>query len=319
VTPRVVVAGELALDVRPLLTGCEVSAGDLSRDETLAALARADALIALLTLRVDAELLAHAPRLGIVANHAVGTDNVDVAACSARGIAVTSTPGVLTEATADLTFALLLAAARRLGEGEALVRSGGWRGWQPGQLLGADVYGRTLGLIGFGRIGQAVAARAAGFQMRVLTTTRHASCAAGARRVELDQLLAEADFVSLHCPLTPETRGIIDAAALARMKPGAILVNTARGACVDEAALAAALQSGHLGAAGLDVFAEEPHIHPALLAAPRTVLLPHLGSATRSARGRMAELCAEAVTDYFAGRRPRHLVNPDAWPPSTPR
>jgi glyoxylate reductase len=233
----------------------------------------------------------------------VGVDNIDLAAARRRGVAVTNTPDVLTEATADVTFALLLAAARRLGEGERLVRAGEWRGWEPGQLLGAEVHGRTLGIIGMGRIGRAVARRAEGFAMRVL---HHTPRAPGS--VPLGDLLAESDFISIHCRLDASTRGLIGARELSLMKPGAILVNTARGAIVDEEALAAALTEGRLAGAGLDVYSDEPNVPPALLAAPRAVLLPHLGSATHAARARMAELCASGVREVLAGRRPHNLV-----------
>jgi glyoxylate reductase len=299
----VVVSSPLAIDVRPLLAGHEVVGGDrrLGRDELLAAVGGADGLICLLSDRIDEELLARAPRLRVVANHAVGVDNVDRAACARRGIVLANTPDVLTDATADLTFALLLAVARRVVEGDALVRSGGWTGWEPGQLLGADLAGRTLGIVGLGRIGQAVARRAAGFGMRVVWTGRGVG-------VPLAELLASSDFVTLHCPLTPATRGLIDAAALAKMKPTAILVNTARGDIVDEPALVAALAQGRIAGAGLDVFAAEPEVPAALRADPRVVVLPHVGSATRGTRARMAELCAEAVTAVLAGRMPANRV-----------
>ena len=285
------------------------------------ALAEAEALVCLLTHRIDAALLDRAPRLRVVANYAVGHDNVDLAAATARGIAVTNTPDVLTEATADLAFALLLAAARRLGEGERLVRAGRWTGWEPGQLLGTDVWGRTLGIVGLGRIGAAMARRGRGFGMPILYSQRHPAppeVAAGAEHVPLDELLARADAISIHCPLTPATRHLIDAAALARMKPTAILVNTARGPIIDEAALADALAAGRIAGAGIDVFEREPEIHPGLLASERAVLAPHLGSATTTARRRMAELCARAVRSVLAGQRPDFLVNPAVWPRSGP-
>ena len=269
--------------------------------------ADAEALVCLLGDRVDDAALAAMPRLRVVANFAVGHDNVDLAAATARGVVVTNTPGVLTEATADFTWALLLAVARRVGEGERLVRAGQWRGWTPELLLGTELGGRTLGIVGLGRIGRAVARRAAGFGMRVIASGRPGTDGDIAR-VPLPELLATADVVSLHCPLTPETLGIIDAAALARMKPGAILLNTARGACVDDGALADALERGHLGGAGLDVFVDEPRIDPRLLAAPRIVLAPHLGSATTTARVRMAELCISAVRDVLSGVVPPNRV-----------
>jgi glyoxylate reductase len=289
-----------------------------------AALVDADGWVALLTDRVDAARLDRAPRLRVVANFAVGVNNVDLDAATARRVIVTHTPDVLTEATADLAFGLLLAAARRFHEGEALARSGAWRGWAPDQLLGAEVHGRTLGVVGLGRIGRAMAARARGFDLRVVyagprRAPAHLEWALEARHVPLDELLAEADFVSLHCPLPDETRHLVGARELARMKPGAVLVNTARGPIVDEAALADALARGHLGGAGLDVYEDEPRVHPALAASPRAVLLPHLGSATVATRARMAELAAGSVADVLAGRRPRHVANAEVLslrPPS---
>ncbi len=258
------------------------------------------AIVALLTDRIDAALLARAPRLRVVANVAVGVDNVDLDACRARGVVVTNTPGVLTEATADFAFALLLAAARRVAEGDRLVRRGEFHGWSLGMLLGAPVHGTTLGIVGLGRIGQAVARRARGFGMHVLYTqrTRLAESlerALGATFVDVDALFAESDAVTLHCPLTPATRHLVSAERLARMKPTALLVNTARGACVDEAALAAALASDRLGGAALDVFEDEPRIHPALVACERVVLAPHIASADRPTREAMARIAADNV------------------------
>ncbi|WP_428269702.1 2-hydroxyacid dehydrogenase [Haliangium sp.] len=317
----VVSSAALPFDIAPILGAVEYRApatGSFDRAALLAALGDADALICLLTVAVDEALLEAAPGLRVVANFAVGYDNVDVAAATRRGVAVANTPGALTEATADFTFALLLGAARRLAEGDRLVRSGAWTGWAPGQHLGADVFGAELGLIGFGRIGQAVARRARGFSMTVRYTNGSGAVAPadqahGAVRVELDELLARSDVVSLHCPLTPATRHIIDAAALAAMKPGAVLVNTARGACVDEAALVAALDRGHLGAAGLDVFEHEPAVPAPLRACARVLLAPHAGSATTTARRRMAETCARAVRAALDGRAPETVVNPEIY------
>ena len=277
-------------------------------------LADAEALICLLLDRIDEAVLARAPALRVVANCAVGVDNVDLAAATARGIAVTNTPDVLTRATAELAFALALAAARRLGEGERLVRSGAWHGWALDQLLGMELAGKQLGIVGFGRIGRAVAHRALGFEMRVVYADPEAVAGAPARRVPLDELFATSDVVSLHCPLTPETRHVVDARRLALMKPTAILVNTARGACVDEPALIEALEAGRLGAAALDVYDREPALDPRLLACPRLTLAPHIGSATTEARTQMAQLCADAVIAVLSGRRPPNLVNPAAWP-----
>jgi glyoxylate reductase len=308
---RVVVTWPLPPTARALLDGHEVV---LAPGPALpAALAEADALITLLTDRVDGALLDGAPRLRVVANVAVGVDNVDRAAAAARGVVVTHTPDVLTDATADLAFALLLATARRFPEGNALLRSGKWSGWEPGQLLGAAVFGATLGIVGLGRIGRAVAARARGFEMSLLYAAprrapAHIEWALDARHVALDELLARADFVSLHCPLTDGTRHLIGARELSLMKPTAILINTARGAIVDEPALAAALEHEVLAGCGLDVFEDEPRIHPVLAASPRALLLPHLGSATVAARTAMAESAAAAVADVLAGRKPRHAV-----------
>jgi len=269
-------------------------------------LREADAAICTLTERIGAEVLAQAPRLRVIANYAVGYDNIDVPAAQARGLIVTNTPEVLTDATADLTWALLLAVARRLTEGDRLVRQGAWTGWAPTQLLGAEVHGKTLGIVGMGRIGQAVARRAAGFAMRVLYASRR-DVPAGAgggtwQRRPLQDLLTESDFVSLHVPLTPETRHLIGTRELQRMKPTAYLINTARGPVVDETALADALASGRIAGAGLDVYEQEPRVHPGLLALPQVVALPHLGSATHHARIRMGLMCVENVRAVLAGR-----------------
>jgi glyoxylate reductase len=266
-----------------------------------------DALVSLFSDRVDAALLDRAPRLRVVANFAVGYDNVDVAACGARGIVVTNTPGVLSEATADLAFGLLLSTARRITEGDRLVRRGAFLGLTPSFLLGAQVHGATLGIVGLGRIGQAMARRARGFGMRVIYANRtrapaELERALGATAMDLDDVFAQADIVSLHCPLTPETHHLVNARRLARMKPGAILVNTTRGSVVDESALASALASGPIGGAGLDVYEEEPRVHPALLALENVVLAPHIGSADRPTREAMARIAAENVLAVLADR-----------------
>jgi glyoxylate reductase len=276
-------------------------------DRLRAAAADVEGIVCLLTDRIDAEVLAAGNRLRVVGNVAVGVDNIDLGAARAAGIAVCNTPGVLDETTADLAFALLLTAARRMSEAEADLRGGRWPGWAMDQYVGHDVHGATLGLVGYGRIGRAVARRAAGFDMRVLHHTRHPTGEPGWTE-RLEDLLTAADFVSLHVPLTASTRHLIAARELALMKPTAVLVNTARGPVVDEAALAAALDSGQLFAAGLDVYEQEPAVHPRLLAAPRTVLLPHVGSATVSTRTRMARLAAEGVRAVLAGERPDNLV-----------
>ena len=305
--PRLFVARKLSIDPRSVVgpdVEVDVWDDDLPppRAELLARVARADGLLALLTERVDAELLDAAPALQVVANHAVGVDNVDVDACTARGIWVTNTPDAVTESTADLTWALLLATARRIGEGERLVRAGGFTAWTPTLLLGLELRGATLGIVGLGRIGEAVARRARGFGMHVLHTTSRGG-------IPLEELLASSDVVSLHCPLVPETRHLIDARRLAQMKRGAILVNTSRGPVVDEAALVAALESGHLGGAGLDVYEDEPRIHPGLLRREDVVLIPHLGSATHATRALMATMALSDAARVLRGERPVHPVN----------
>ncbi|MFN8163318.1 MAG: D-glycerate dehydrogenase [Solirubrobacterales bacterium] len=290
----------------------------LPRPELLAAVAGADAILTLLHDRVDAELLdAAGPRLRCVANVAVGHDNVDLAAAAERGVAVANTPGVLDEATADLTLALLLAAARRLGEGERLIRSGAPWAWSMSFMLGVDLRGKLLGIVGLGAIGSRVARRALAFGMRIAYAGRHEADPAvvaelGAERLALDQLLESADVVSLHCPLTEETRHLISAARLARMKPGAILVNAARGPVVDEAALVEALRDGPLAAAALDVYEHEPEVHPGLLGMENVTLAPHLGSATVGTRRAMAELAAQNAIAAVRGERLPTPVPPPA-------
>jgi glyoxylate reductase len=271
-----------------------------------AATADADGLLSLLTDRVDAELMQASPRLRAISSYAVGVDNIDLKAARARAIAVGNTPDVLTEATADLTFALLLAAARRLPEAMMAASGGEWVTWEPGSWLGADVHGATLGIIGMGRIGRAVARRAAGFDMNVI----HASARDGDGDAEaVAGVLAQADFVSLHCPLTPQTRHLIDAAALEAMKPDAILINTARGPIVDQAALARALHDGAIAGAALDVTdPEPPRPDDPLLHAPNLILTPHVGSATTTARSRMAELAVENLLAGLDGRPMPHPV-----------
>jgi lactate dehydrogenase-like 2-hydroxyacid dehydrogenase len=271
-------------------------------EELRAGAARAEGLLSMLTDRVDAALLDACPSVRAVANLAVGTDNIDLDAVAARGVAVGNTPGVLDEATADLAFALLLAAARRLPEGEAAVRGGEWTTWQPAWMLGTDVSGATLGIVGLGRIGRAVARRAEAFGMEVLHTSRSAG-------VPLEELLERSDHVSLHCPLTAETRHLMDARALARMKPTAILVNTARGAIVDQAALREALLAGTIAGAALDVTDPEPlPADDPLLDAPNLLVVPHIGSATTRTRARMADLAVDNLLAALAGRPMPHAV-----------
>lgn len=272
----------------------------------------------MLTDRIDAELLAACPALRVVSSCSVGVDHVDLAAASARGIPVGHTPGVLVETTADLAFALLLAAARRVVEADRFVRDGGWtpdRRWEPDLLLGAEVQGATLGIVGLGAIGQAVARRARGFGMRVLGWTRSGRQVDGVEAASLHGLLAQSDFVSIHVAHGPETQGLLDADALARMKPGAILVNTARGGIVDERALAVSLSTGHLAGAALDVFEREP-VDPLspLLALPNVVATPHIGSASEATRARMAELAVDNLLAGLEGRPLPHCANPEVGP-----
>jgi glyoxylate reductase len=283
-----------------------------THDELVTAATEIDAIVCLLTDKIDRSVLeaaAGAGRLQVVANVAVGYDNIDVAAATELGIAVCNTPGVLDETTADLAFLLILAASRLAHDAEADLRDGAWKGWGIMQYLGQDVHAATLGLVGFGRIGQAVARRAAGFGMNVVHHTRHDTSITGWVG-DLDRLLAESDVVSLHVPLTDATRHLIGARELGLMRSTAVLVNTARGPVVDEAALATALEDGTIFAAGLDVFEREPEVHPALLAAPRTVLLPHVGSATTATRTRMATVASEGARAVLAGERPPNLVSP---------
>jgi glyoxylate reductase len=255
----------------------------------------AEGLLTLLTDRVDAAFLDACPRLCAIANYAVGVDNIDLQACGQRDVAVGNTPDVLTDATADLAFALLLAAARKLPEAMAAVSAGDWVTWEPGRYLGAAVHGATLGIIGMGRIGRAMAARGRGFEMEIVHTS-------GRGRNEVDSVLAQSDFVSLHCPLTPATRHLIGADALARMPRHAILINTARGPIVDQTALAAALHAGEIAGAALDVTDPEPlGADDPLLRAPNLIVAPHIGSATRVARERMADICVENLLAALAG------------------
>ena len=305
--PRVFITSKLALDPREVLgPGIEIDQHDselaVSREALLQRTHDAQALLPTLADRVDAELLDAAPRLRVVANHAVGYDNVDVAACSARGVWVTNTPGVLTDSTADLTWTLILTLVRRVREGDRMMREGKFAGWAPTMLLGRQLRGSTLGLIGYGRIAQAVEERAKAFGMNVLH-----SCRSGG--VTLVELLEQSDIVSIHCPLTSETRHLIGTKELSRMKRGAQLINTARGPIVDEAQLVAALESGHLGGAALDVFEEEPRVHKGLIDRDDVVLLPHLGSATVETRQAMAQIALSQVELVLSGRRPEHAVN----------
>jgi glyoxylate reductase len=288
----------------------------LAPEELRGLVAGADGVLCLLTDAIDAAVLDAARGCTIFANMAVGYNNIDVAAATERGILVTNTPGVLTDCTADLTWALLLGVARRVAEGDVEMRAGRFPGWGPLYMLGGDVTGATLGLIGPGRIATAVARRAVGFGMTILYNGRRGSFemeALGAERVELDHLLRHSDFVSLHVPLTPETRHLIDAEALGKMKPSAYLINTARGPVVDEKALVDALKAGRIAGAGIDVYEDEPAMAPGLAECKNALLLPHLGSATLGVRAAMSRIAAENLVAALEGRKPPNLLNPEAW------
>ncbi len=282
------------------------------RSKLLAAVGDAQGLFSMISESIDEELFAAARRLEIVSNMAVGYDNIDIAAASQRGVVVCNTPDVLTETTAELTIALMFAASRRIAEADRFVRAGQWSAWGPQMLLGLDLAGSTLGIVGAGRIGRAVARRANALGIGVVYASRSASRVMeeelSAQRLELDQLMAEADVVSLHVPLTPDTRRLIDRRRLGLMKNSAILLNTSRGQVVDERALAAALASGDLFAAGLDVFEDEPSVCGELLELENVVLLPHIGSATVATRRRMAAAAVENLVRFFSGREPLSVV-----------
>ena len=321
--PRVYVTRVIPEDGLALVreaTACRVWEGELPppREVLLREVGEIDGLLCLLTDPIDAALLDAAPRLRVISQMAVGVDNIDVAACTRRGIPVGYTPGVLAETTADLAWALLMATARRVVEADAYTRSGAWKTWEPMGLLGRDLHHATLGIIGLGGIGTEVAKRARGFEMRILYFSRRRKpeleASLGLEYRLMDELLREADFVSLHCALTAETRHLIGARELALMKPTAILINTTRGPVVDQAALAAALKAGTLAAAGLDVFEAEPvPLDDPILSLPNVVALPHIGSASVDTRGRMARMAAENLLAALSDQRPPNLVNPEAW------
>ena len=287
-----------------------------TKAEIIAGLKGREALFCNILDRVDAEMLDGCPGLKVVANFGVGFNNIDVAAATARKIPVTNTPGVLTDATADITFALLLAVARRIGEGERLVRTRKWTGWQPLQLLGADIAGATLGIIGFGRIGRAVARRAKGFDMRVIYWNRARLSAAeegGTSYASFDDVLRQSDFISLHVAYNSETHHLLGEKQFALMKPTAFVINTSRGAVIDEAALVRALQTRRIAGAGLDVFEREPQIEPGLHELENVVLAPHLGSATIGTRTKMGMIVLDNLLAACAGRRPPNCVNPQVF------
>jgi lactate dehydrogenase-like 2-hydroxyacid dehydrogenase len=302
-----------------LAAHCEVSCNPrdepLTPDELVENLREADGVM-MAGARLTADVIAQAPRLRAVSNAGVGYDNIDLAACTARRILVTRTVGVVEEATADLAFGLLLTAARRLAEADRYVRDKQWRQWHWKLLWGMDIHQKTLGIYGFGRIGQAMARRARGFSMRVIyyglrRAPESVERELGAQYVDRDTLLGQSDFLGLHVPLTSATRHLIGASELARMKPSAILINTARGPVVDEEALVAALENRQIAGAALDVFEHEPHVHPALLGLPNVVLAPHIGSATGETRAAMARSAAQNLLDLLDGKRPATLLNPE--------
>jgi lactate dehydrogenase-like 2-hydroxyacid dehydrogenase len=292
----------------------------LSGDELRRRLADKEGVLSTGSDRIDAAVLDAAPHLKAVCNNAVGYNNIDLAACSERGILATNTPGVLDETTADTAWALLMAAARRITEAERWLRAGNWKeGWKHDRLLGQDVHHATLGIIGMGRIGQAIARRARGFSMRVLYHNRNRAPKAvekalGAKYASLEKLLKESDFLSLNLPYSPEARHLIGARELALMKPTAVIINAARGGIIDDAALIQALKERRIAAAGLDVFEGEPKFNPGFLELDNVALVPHIGSATRATRVAMVKLAVKNLTVALSGRRPPSLLNPEAWP-----
>ena len=290
-----------------------------SREELLEGIRDRDAILCLLTDKIDREVIdAAGERLKVISNYAVGFDNIDVDYATEKGIIVTNTPGVLTETTADLAWSLLMCAARRIVEADQFTRAGKYHGWDPMLLLGYDVHGRTLGIIGFGRIGRAVARRARGFNMKIIyydafRIPEDQERELGVEFRPLEELLETADFVTIHTPLTRETYHMIDENALKRMKKTAVLVNTARGPIIDEAALVRALREGWIAYAALDVFEHEPELTPGLAALENVVLTPHIGSASHATRAKMAELAAQNILAVIEGQKPPHFVNPDVW------
>jgi glyoxylate reductase len=290
----------------------------MPRAELLGRVADKEGLVCLLNDQINDELLDRARKLRIVATVSVGYDNIDVPACTRHKVFATNTPGVLDDTTADLTWALLMAVARRVVEGDTIIRSGKWTGWEIDQMMGYDIWGKTLGIIGFGRIGQEVARRALGFKMRILYHNRNrvpeeVEKEFHSQFVDPDTLLRESDFVSLHVPLTPETRHLIDRQALEKMKPTAFLINTARGPVVDEPALAEVLAKGKIAGAGLDVFEREPHVFPALTSLHNVVLTPHVGSGSVETRTHMGLRAAQNVVALFEGQRPPDSLNPELF------
>lgn len=318
--PRVHVTRHLLPEVEARLgelfdVALNVEDRPMSRGELIAAMQASDVLVPTVTDRIDGEMIAAAgDRLGLIANFGAGIEHIDLAAARARKIIVTNTPGVFTDDTADLTLMLILSVPRRLGEGSRLIRDGKWTGWAPTAMLGRCVGGKRLGIVGMGRIGQAVAHRARAFGMEVVYHNRHRLPSSiesmfGARyEADLERLFAESDIISLHCPASPATRQLVNTERLAAMKPGAYLINTARGDLIDEEALIAALQSGHLAGAGLDVFAREPAVDPRLIALPNVITLPHLGSATIEGRAHAGEKVIANIRFWIDGHRPPDQV-----------
>lgn len=321
--PKVLVTGRLPDQIMKSLSGhCDIEANVMDRpmetDAILASIADKEGLLSMITDRVDAGLMERAPRLRIISQMAVGYNNIDVDAATRRGIAVTNTPGVLTDATAELAFALLLAVARRVVEGDKMVREGRFRHWAPFLFLGSQVSGKTLGIIGMGRIGKAVAKRASGFDMNIIYNNPQRLSASeeeefGAEFRCLNALLSQADFVSLHVPLTENTRYLIGKKELATMKKTAFLINTSRGPVVNEKDLVEALRSGAIAGAGIDVYENEPALEPGLSGLENAVLLPHVGSGTLETRTKMAEMAVESLIIGLEGRVPPRMVNPEVF------
>lgn len=321
--PRILVTHPLFPAVRELLNHhCEAEywkePQPMPRAELLARVTDKEGLVCLLNDKVNDELLEHAPRLKIAATVSVGYDNIDVPACTRSKVFATNTPRVLDDTTADLAWALLMAVARRVVEGDTMIRSGNWTGWEIDQFMGTDVWGKTLGIIGFGRIGQEMARRASGFKMKIIYHNRNRASEEvekefQAKYVDLDTLLRESDFISLHVPLTPETRHMINREALGKMKPTAYLINTARGPVVDEPALAEVLAHKKIAGAGLDVFEREPHVFPGLPPLSSVVLTPHVGSGSVETRTNMGLRAAKNVVAYFEGQLPPDALNPELF------
>jgi len=319
--PRVLVTRDILYAGRDRLEQhCDITllSRPPGRDELRALLPAYDAVLSMLTDSFDRETIAAAPKLRVISNYAVGFNNVDVAAATEQGIVVCNTPGMMTCATAEIAWALLMALARRIVEADAYVRSGAWSGWDPDLLMGVELAGKTMGIIGAGRIGLAIAKRAAAFEMSVLYHNRtrlpeHIEREHGLTYADLDTLLRLSDVVSLSCPYSAESHHLINEARLQQMKRSAFLINTARGPVVDEQALAAALRDGTIAGAGLDVFEREPEVHPDLLPLANVVMAPHLGSSTLDTRRRMAEMAIDNLLRTLQGEIPQALVNPDVW------